>query len=46
MLASALEVVPIGSAVTRMVRGLTGKADDESALVVPVRRTTLPGKIP
>ena len=36
----------MGLAVTRMVRGLTGKADDDPALVVPVRRTTLPGKIP
>ena len=26
----------MGLAVTRMVRGLTGKAEDESALVVPV----------
>ena len=41
-----LEIAPIGSAFTRMTRGLTGKVDDESALVVPVRRTTLPGKIP
>ncbi len=39
------EVVPIDSAVTRMTRGLTGKADDESALVVPMRRTTPLGKI-
>ncbi|MFT3943309.1 MAG: hypothetical protein QM705_05730 [Ancrocorticia sp.] len=35
----------MGSAVTRMTQGLTGKADDESALVVPVRRTTQSGKI-
>ena len=31
-----LEIAPIGSAFTRMTRGLTGKVDDESALVVPV----------
>ena len=40
-----LEIAPIGSAVTRMTRGLTGKVDDELALVVPVRRTTMAGKI-
>ena len=35
-----LEIAPMGSAVTRMARGLTGKAEDDPAPGVQVRRTT------
>ena len=35
----------MGSAVTRVTRDLVGKADNESALVVPTRRTTPPDKM-
>ena len=38
--AGEYEIAPMGSAVTRMAWGLTGKAEDDPAPGVQVRRTT------